>query len=88
LVRIKNILEAYPYLLRHHIRSSCLCVEPDSVDDQCKLILEEPSKQIVDSRYEGASIVFKLFRSHWHRRQPLGACESISFDRLVVTPRV
>ena len=53
LVRINDLLAAYPYLLRHHIRSSCLCAEPDSVDDQYKLILEEPSKQIVDSRYEG-----------------------------------
>jgi predicted membrane chloride channel (bestrophin family) len=51
--RIKNLLAAYPYLLRHHIRSGCLCTEPNSIDDQYKLILEEPSKQVVDARYEG-----------------------------------
>jgi predicted membrane chloride channel (bestrophin family) len=44
LVRIKNLLAAYPYLLRHHIPSGSLCAEPDSVDDQHQLILEEPSK--------------------------------------------
>jgi hypothetical protein len=47
-------LAAYPYLLRHHIRSGCLCTEPpDSIDDQYRLVLEDPSKQVIDARYEG-----------------------------------
>jgi Bestrophin, RFP-TM, chloride channel len=52
--RIKNLLAAYPYLLRHHIRSGCLCHKEDSaIEDKYRLVLQDPSTQVVDARYEG-----------------------------------
>ena len=52
--RIKSLLAAYPYLLRHHIRKGCLCNDDkDWIEDQYKLLLHEPSARIIDSRYEG-----------------------------------
>jgi hypothetical protein len=52
--RMKNLLASFPYLLRHQIKSGCLChKDPDSIDDKFKLVLQEPSTRVVDSRYEG-----------------------------------
>ena len=52
--RMKNLLASFPYLLKHHSRSGCLChADPDSVDDKFKLVLQEPSTRVVDSCYEG-----------------------------------
>ena len=52
--RIKSLLAAYPYLLRHHIRKGCLCNDDkDWIDEKYRLLLHEPSARIVDSRYEG-----------------------------------
>ena len=53
LTRIKNLIAAYPYLLRHHVRSGCLCNDDSSVDERYRLVLQEPSTRIVDTRYEG-----------------------------------
>lgn len=50
--RLRNLIAAYPYLLRHHIRSGCLC-EGDTVDPDHRLLLEEPSLQMVETRHEG-----------------------------------
>lgn len=52
--RIKNLIASFPYLLRHHIRSGCLCnTEPGSVDDEFKLLIEDANTHCVDTRYEG-----------------------------------
>ena len=41
-LRIQYLLAAFPYLLRHHVRSGCLCSkEPDHILDQNKLFLQE-----------------------------------------------
>ena len=54
LTRMKNLLASFPYLLRHHIRSGCLCrTDPESVETGYKLQLEESCGNYVDSRYEG-----------------------------------
>lgn len=53
---MKNMLAAFPYLLRYHVRKNCL-----SIDESCKdpipkkyrfQILEQPMKQM-ETRYEG-----------------------------------
>jgi Bestrophin, RFP-TM, chloride channel len=46
------LIAAYPYLLRHHIRTGCLC-EGDAVDERYRLKLEEPALQMVETRHEG-----------------------------------
>lgn len=52
--RIKNLIASFPYLLRHHIRSGCLCnMEPGTVDDEFKLLIEDANAHCVDTRYEG-----------------------------------
>ena len=50
--RIRNLIAAYPYLLRHHIRTGCLC-EKEDVDPNFRLRLQEPSLQMVETRHEG-----------------------------------
>lgn len=51
--RIKNLLASFPYLLRHHVRSGCLCSnEAERIDEEYKLLIEDPVT-VVDSRYEG-----------------------------------
>ncbi|CAB9500297.1 UPF0187 protein [Seminavis robusta] len=50
--RIRNLIAAFPYLLRHHIRSGCLC-EQGSIDERYRLLLEEPAQQMVETRHEG-----------------------------------
>ena len=50
--RLRNLIAAYPYLLRHHIRSGCLC-EGDGVDPNHRLLLKEPSMEMVETRHEG-----------------------------------
>lgn len=56
LKRIQNLIASFPYLLRHHVRSSCLCRragDQGTIPPAFKLILREPSLKRVDSRYEG-----------------------------------
>lgn len=60
--RIKNLVATFPYLLRHHLRAGCLCNDKYNdehviVDDQYKLTLKEPSRVVVDTRYEGDDAV-------------------------------
>jgi hypothetical protein len=59
---IKNLVASFPYLLKHHIRSGCLCQTHEDVDDQFKMVLQEPSTQIVDSRYEGDKVSGGAYR--------------------------
>jgi hypothetical protein len=52
--RILNLVAAYPYLLRHHIRPGCLCEDdPSTIEETDKLLLHEPSEVAIDARYEG-----------------------------------
>lgn len=53
--RLRNLIAAYPYLLRHHIRSGCLCENnlKDKVDPAHRLLLKEPSMEMVETRHEG-----------------------------------
>jgi hypothetical protein len=51
--KIKNLLAAYPYLLRHHIRSGCLCNTGKDIAEEFKFVLQEPRTPVVDARYEG-----------------------------------
>lgn len=54
LARMKNLIASFPYLLRHHIRSGCLCsTDPTSMDARYKLQLQDVPKACVDTRYEG-----------------------------------
>lgn len=52
--RIQNLIASFPYLLRHHVRSSCLCrKDDDEIPPEFQLVLHDPALQRVDSRYEG-----------------------------------
>ena len=50
--RIQNLLASFPYLLRHHVRTGCLCSK-DHVDERFRLQLQESATKAVDTRYEG-----------------------------------
>lgn len=51
--RMRNLIAAYPYLLRHHIRTGCLCEDQNTIDPENRLRLEQPAVQMIDARYEG-----------------------------------
>lgn len=52
--RIFKLIAAYPYLLRHHIRPGCLCVEDHcKIDPNYRLMLQEPSLTAVETRFDG-----------------------------------
>ncbi|KAG7339219.1 bestrophin, RFP-TM, chloride channel [Nitzschia inconspicua] len=53
--RVMNLLAAFPYLLRHHVRSGCLCSKQDpvSIDPKYRILLHNSFTNVVDSRYEG-----------------------------------
>lgn len=53
--RLRNLIAAFPYLLRHHIRSGCLCENElkDTVDPAHLLLLKDPSMEMVETRHEG-----------------------------------
>lgn len=52
--RIYKLIAAYPYLLRHHIRPGCLCVDDhSSIDPAYRLMLQEPSLRAVETRHDG-----------------------------------
>jgi predicted membrane chloride channel (bestrophin family) len=54
-----QLLAAYPYLLRHHIRPGCLCENKPTkkpLDEQHRLVLREPAFVTVETRYEGDSL--------------------------------
>jgi predicted membrane chloride channel (bestrophin family) len=48
-----NLVAAFPYLLRHHIRPGCLCEKESPVDLGNGLLLREPSINMVETRHEG-----------------------------------
>ena len=48
-----NLIAAFPYLLRLHIRPGCLCRSPESIDPNYRLMMNQPAVAPVDSRYEG-----------------------------------
>ena len=53
--RIVHLVAAYPYLLRHHIRSGCLCEKSkDEIKEkEYRLKLHEPTIVKVETRHEG-----------------------------------
>ena len=52
--RIYKLIAAYPYLLRHHIRPGCLCVDDhSSIDPAYRLMLQEPTMLAVETRHDG-----------------------------------
>jgi predicted membrane chloride channel (bestrophin family) len=55
--RVINLVAAFPYLLRHHVRPGCLCEDKEEdipIDD--RLSLNRYSTAVVDTRYEGDSL--------------------------------
>ena len=50
--RIRNLVAAFPYLLRHHIRPGCLC-STTTVASAHRLRLPEPARPPVETRHEG-----------------------------------
>eukprot|EP00538_Stauroneis_constricta_P000560 CAMPEP_0119551158 /NCGR_PEP_ID=MMETSP1352-20130426/4489_1 /TAXON_ID=265584 /ORGANISM="Stauroneis constricta, Strain CCMP1120" /LENGTH=556 /DNA_ID=CAMNT_0007597167 /DNA_START=63 /DNA_END=1733 /DNA_ORIENTATION=- len=62
---LKNMVAAFPYLLRHHVRSGCLCKDHHEViPNEHKLELKEPSngRQVVDTRYEGDKVAMQQIK--------------------------
>lgn len=54
-LRIINLIAAFPYLLRHHLRLGCLCESTDkhSILAEDRLLLVDKRQAIVDTRFEG-----------------------------------
>jgi predicted membrane chloride channel (bestrophin family) len=71
--RIMNLVAAYPYLLRQHIRPGCLCSNhsPDIPEDY-RLLLKEQRRTPQETRHEGqkrySTIRRKSSRSSYHHR--------------------
>ncbi len=73
--RIKNLIACFPYLLRHHIRSGCLCnTDPDSVDDRHKLQIHDAQANCVDTRYEGDKVCGGRFSVYQEQDTELRKC--------------
>lgn len=51
--RLMNLIAAYPYLLRLHIRPGCLCEEPQNIPPEDKILILDSPPAAVDARYEG-----------------------------------
>jgi len=51
--RMMNLIASFSYLLRHHVRTACLC-EDENVKDKYRVLLEGPSLQMIETRHEGA----------------------------------
>jgi predicted membrane chloride channel (bestrophin family) len=54
--RILNLIAAYPYLLRQHIRPGCLCAPPDQhIPKKFKLLLQDSysRRNMQEARFEG-----------------------------------
>jgi predicted membrane chloride channel (bestrophin family) len=53
--RILNLVAAYPYLLRHHIRPGCLCEESKEsiADPKYRFELQEAPQAPVETRHDG-----------------------------------
>ena len=51
--RIINLLAAFPYLLRHHVRPGCLCEKQKDIPPEDQLLLKDTRRTVVDTRYEG-----------------------------------
>jgi Bestrophin, RFP-TM, chloride channel len=52
--RIVNLVAAFPYLLRHHIRPGCLCGDASVANDvKNRLLLREPMTEMMETRQEG-----------------------------------
>lgn len=54
-VRLGNLIAAFPYLLRHHIRRGCLC-ETKPIEDDHRMVLEDPVKAL-ETRFEGDNLL-------------------------------
>jgi predicted membrane chloride channel (bestrophin family) len=52
--RMTKLVAAFPYLLRHHIRSGCLCDNDyGKIDPDHRLLLREPALLAVETRHDG-----------------------------------
>lgn len=54
--RVINLVAAFPYLLRHHIRPGCLCDSEEAIArtlEKNRIMLREPSIELVETRHEG-----------------------------------
>lgn len=52
--RVLNLIAAYPYLLRHHIRRGCLCDDRgEGIEERFRLKLCDRGQRAVETRHEG-----------------------------------
>jgi predicted membrane chloride channel (bestrophin family) len=78
--RIMNLVAAYPYLLRQHIRPGCLCSNraPD-IPPEYRLLLKEQRRMPQETRQEGPK------RSHNSRRPRHSASEDDDHEEDLLT---
>ncbi|KAL7576324.1 hypothetical protein ACA910_018142 [Epithemia clementina (nom. ined.)] len=85
-----NLIAAFPYLLRLHIRPGCLCESPESIDRKHRLLIHQPAAAPVDTRYDGdkafriRAIPDKPSRDCWvdRRNLPWSLFEKSSLGKL------
>ena len=51
--RILNLIAAFPYLLRHHVRPGCLCEKQEDIPQEDQVLLKDTRRTVVDNRFEG-----------------------------------
>lgn len=90
--RLLNLIAAYPYLLRHHIRSGCLCAKSkkDIHPPEFRFKLHEPMAARLETRYEGDKLATESTkpRSCWVDRRdlPWSLFESRALSHLARSP--
>mmetsp|Transcript_5699 Transcript_5699/g.12660 ORF Transcript_5699/g.12660 Transcript_5699/m.12660 type:complete len:287 (+) Transcript_5699:105-965(+) len=74
--RIVNLLAAFPYLLRHHVRPGCLCESQTMTDEKYRFLLKEPSLEMVQTRHEGDKDIVSAFiaKECWVDKRKLPWC--------------
>mmetsp|Transcript_14521 Transcript_14521/g.32876 ORF Transcript_14521/g.32876 Transcript_14521/m.32876 type:complete len:314 (+) Transcript_14521:121-1062(+) len=55
-----QMIAAYPYLLRDHIRPGCLCESPEGISQKNRLLIFGTPAATVDTRYEGDKACRKM----------------------------
>lgn len=67
--RIQNLLAAFPYLLRHQVRSGCLCSDNSSqIDGKHKLCLTEPTRPEMKCWVDCRDIPWSLIEKAQHSK--------------------
>jgi len=73
--RILNLVAAYPYLLRQHIRPGCLCNNKGKdIPSEHRLLLQQHRQSVHETRHEGQVKLDATTLQHQQQQQPPPDC--------------